>query len=707
MLHKLLRGGESRPDDDGQPDDRFTTLAETSPAAILMARDGVITYANPAGSDLSGYSIRELIGRQIASLIHPDFQALFTQRERARHRNSLTTARYELKMLTKGQDDRWIDVVVTTTRHGDDLSTLWMCIDIHDRKLAEHALREAERRMRDILENVRLVAVMRDINGDVTFANEFVVELLGCPEEDVVSANWFDAFVPAEHKDPLRDAYKDALANGSITPHDESEVVTRLGERRTVSWNHTLLHDVEGRVIGAASIGEDVTERRRFEQQLLHDAFHDALTGLPNRALFLDRLGSALARLARHPERLVAVLFLDLDRFKLINDSLGHSVGDELLVAISRVLREAIRPGDTVARLGGDEFTVLLDDLEDPLEATAVAQRILASLNVPFALSGHEVFATASVGIALSSRQYDVPEDMVRDADTAMYRAKSEGKARHRVFDTSMHTHALELLALENDLRRAVERKRFVVHYQPIVELATTAIVGVEALVRWDHTQRGIIGPSEFIGLAEETGLVIGISDQVLWQACEDARTWESKFPFPICVNVNLSTRAFSQPDLVERVANVLENTKLSASRLKLEITESALMENPDTTATMLHRFRELGARICIDDFGTGYSSLSYLLRFPVDTLKIDRSFVAAIGRGQRNAQLVGTMIALARSLGMDVVAEGVETEEQRRYLLDLGCAHAQGFLFSAPLVVSDLEALLAAEALRTPAAES
>jgi diguanylate cyclase (GGDEF)-like protein/PAS domain S-box-containing protein len=695
VLHKLLRGGDPRADETSQPDDRFTTLAETSPAAVLMARDGAISYANQAATDLTGYSIRELLGRPIVSLIHPDFEALFTQRERVRHRSSLATARYELKVLTQSQDERWADVVVTTTQQGNVLSTLWMCIDINDRKLAEHALREAERRMRDILENVRLVAVMRDVHGDVTFANEFVVELLGCTEEDVVGVNWFDAFVAAEHREGLRDAYADTLALGSVSPHDESEVVTRLGERRMISWNHTLLHDVDGVIIGTASIGSDVTERRRFEQQLLHDAFHDALTGLPNRALFLDRLGSALARLKRHPDRLLAVLFLDLDRFKLINDSLGHSVGDELLVAISRVVREAIRPGDTVARLGGDEFTVLLEDLEDPTEASTVAQRILAAMNVPFVISGHEVFATGSVGIALSSRHYEMPEDMLRDADTAMYRAKSEGKARHRVFDTSMHTQALELLALENDLRRAVDGKRFVVHYQPIVELATGVIVGVEALVRWDHSQRGLIGPSEFIHLAEETGLVIGISDQVLWQACRDAHTWETKFPFPVSVNVNLSTRAFSQADLVERVASVLAQTKLSAARLKLEITESALMENPDTTAAMLHRFRELGARICIDDFGTGYSSLSYLLRFPVDTLKIDRSFVAAIGRGQRNAQLVGTMVALARSLGMDVVAEGVETEEQRRYLLDLGCAHAQGYLFSRPLILAELEVLL------------
>jgi diguanylate cyclase (GGDEF)-like protein/PAS domain S-box-containing protein len=701
VIQKILRNGLAGLSDQGFVDDRFTTLAETSPAVIMMLRDGQIAYANPAGSDLTGYSSRDLIGRPITSIIHPDFQSLFLEREHARVNGAISTTRYELKLLARSGDERWIDLVVTTTQQGRTPGALLMAIDITDRKLAEHALREAERRMRDILENVRLVAVLRDVVGDITFANDFVIELLGCSEEDMVGVNWFDAVVPVECRDLLRKNYVTAIAEGSVSPHEESEVLTRLGERRTISWNHTLLHDTEGRIVGTASIGSDVTERRRFEQQLLHDAFHDALTGLPNRALFVDRLGSALARLRRRPDRLLAVLFLDLDRFKLINDSLGHSVGDELLVAISRVLRIAVRPGDTVARFGGDEFTVLLEDLDDPEEANAVAQRILSTLNVPFMLSGHEVFASASIGIALSSRQYEVPEDMLRDADIAMYRAKSDGKSRHRVFDTSMHTQALELLALENDLRRAVDRKRFIVHYQPIVELASTDIVGVEALVRWDHSQRGLVWPAEFIGIAEETGLVVSISDHVLLQACQDAQEWEQRYPFPVTVNVNISTRAFTQPDLVERVATVLDHTRLSPDRLKLEITESALMENPESTAMMLHRFRELGTRICIDDFGTGYSSLSYLLRFPVDTLKIDRSFVAAIGRGPRNAQIVGAMVSLSKSLGMEVVAEGVETEEQRQHLLDLGCTYAQGYLFSKPLPLPDFEALLA-QAART-----
>jgi diguanylate cyclase (GGDEF)-like protein/PAS domain S-box-containing protein len=708
VLHKLLRNAPARVGDPTGIDDRFTALAETSPAAILMLRDGSITYANPAGADLSGYSTRDLMGRAMASLVHPDFQAIFAQRELARQRGDLSTARYELKIVRRDEQERWVDIVVTTTQQGAEAGALLMAIDITDRKLAEHALREAERRMRDILENVRLVAVLRDVAGDVTFANDFVVELLGCAEEDVVGFNWFDTVVPPDRRESLRAAYVSALALGSVSPHEESEVVTRLGERRTISWNHTLLHDFEGRIVGTASIGSDVTERRRFEQQLLHDAFHDALTGLPNRALFVDRLGSALARLKRRPDRLLAVLFLDLDRFKLINDSLGHSVGDELLVAISRVLRIAVRPGDTVARLGGDEFTVLLEDLDGTEEATTVAERILSALNIPFVLSGHDVFATASIGVALSSSRYELPEDMLRDADIAMYRAKADGKARHQVFDSSMHTQALEMLALESDLRRAIERKRFVVHYQPIVALAARSIVGVEALVRWDHSQRGLVWPAEFIGLAEETGLVVSISDQVLWQACKDAQDWERRYAYPITVNVNISTRAFAQADLVERVATVLDHTRLSPDRLKLEITESALMENPEMGASMLQRFRELGTRICIDDFGTGYSSLSYLLRFPVDTLKIDRSFVTAIGRSPRNAQIVGAMVSLGKSLGMDVVAEGVETEEQRQHLLDLGCVYAQGYLFSKPLILGDLETLLdEADAVRNQTALS
>jgi diguanylate cyclase (GGDEF)-like protein len=399
----------------------------------------------------------------------------------------------------------------------------------------------------------------------------------------------------------------------------------------------------------------------------------------------------------------VAVLFLDLDRFKLINDSLGHGAGDQLLVQLSKVLATCVRPGDTVARLGGDEFTILLEGLEEPADAVRVAERIQEALASPFRAESHEVFATASVGIAISTREYTRPEDLLRDADTAMYQAKAGGRARHQIFDTSMHDKAVQVLALENELRRAVERQAFLLHYQPVVELASGRIVSLEALVRWEHSERGLVSPVEFVHLAEETGLIFEIGEWALAEACRTAQGWRAELGADVTVNVNLSSKQFSQPNLVDQVADVLRETGLEPRRLRLEITESVIMENADSAVAMLQRLRELGARVGIDDFGTGYSSLAYLLRFPADTLKIDRSFIAAMTKGERNVQIVGSIVALGHGLGMEVVAEGVESPAQRELLLELGCRYAQGYLFSRPLDHERTRALLAERGARTP----
>jgi len=444
-----------------------------------------------------------------------------------------------------------------------------------------------------------------------------------------------------------------------------------------------------------------VTDRRRAEEQLQHDAFHDALTGLPNRALFIDRLQAALARLqgamARgHHKGMFAVVFLDVDRFKLVNDSLGHSVGDRLLVELSSALKTAVRPGDTVARLGGDEFTILLEDMEEREEAIAVAERIQSVLREPLTLAGHEVFATVSMGIALSAPSYRRAEDLLRDADTAMYHAKALGKSRHQVFDSSMHARARKLLQLEHDLRRAIDRREFRVHYQPIVRVADRRIAGFEALARWQHPERGLVAPSEFIHLAEETGLVVPLGRAVLEEACRQAVAWQTSSGEDLTVSVNLSVKQFSQPDLVENVDGALRVSGLPARLLKLEVTESMVMENTDGAIAMLRRLKALGVHIVIDDFGTGYSSLSYLLRLPADTLKIDRSFVSGTGDAGRNVNIVRTVVGLAYSLGLDVVAEGVETEQQMSLLADLGCPLAQGFLFSPAVEADEAKALVA-----------
>ncbi|HEX8181488.1 MAG TPA: EAL domain-containing protein [Pyrinomonadaceae bacterium] len=453
-------------------------------------------------------------------------------------------------------------------------------------------------------------------------------------------------------------------------------------------------------------LSRHIAEQQRISQELQHSrehfrhaAFHDALTGLPNRTLLLDHLKLAIERARRRADHLFAVLFIDLDRFKNINDSLGHSTGDRLLIALARRLEGCLRPMDTVARLGGDEFAILLDGLEDARAAISVAERIQNELMQSFNLNGHEVYTTASIGIALSATGYEQPENVLRDADTAMYRAKENGKARHELFDTVMHARAVALLKLENDLRRAVERSEFVVYYQPVVSLETGEIKGFEALLRWHHPERGLVAPTEFVSLAEETGLIFEIGRWVLQEACQQLRRLQKLAPRALTISVNLSSKQFNQPHLIDQIKQALAAAQIAPHCLQLEITESVVMENAETATAMLMQLRALGVQLSIDDFGTGYSSLSYLHRFPVSTLKIDRSFVTRMGAGDENAEIVRTIVTLANNLGMEVIAEGVETEAQLAHLRELNCAYGQGYLFSRPVEGERAAALVKAPA--------
>ncbi|HVF56048.1 MAG TPA: EAL domain-containing protein [Pyrinomonadaceae bacterium] len=463
---------------------------------------------------------------------------------------------------------------------------------------------------------------------------------------------------------------------------------TADSEKLNEGLEHRVTERTEQLAATNRELENEVAERKLVEAQLLHNAFHDGLTGLANRALFMDHLKLALGRAGRLEDYQFAVLFLDLDRFKVINDSLGHMAGDHLLVEIARRLETAMRPGDTVSRLGGDEFTILLDDLKDAGEAEAVAERLQRELAVTFRLGGHEVFTTASIGIALSATGYQRPGDILRDADTAMYHAKQLGKARHVVFDQAMHASAMDQLGLERDLRWAVERQELFLQYQPIVSLDTGSLRGFEALVRWQHPERGIIPPAKFIPIAEETGLIIQIGKWVLEEACRQMSEWQKLSPpdEPLPISVNLSGRQFLQPDLLAQIEDVLLKTGLEARSLKLEITETVVMENIETATRTLERLQALGVELSIDDFGTGYSSLSYLQRFPVSTLKIDRSFVSRITESDASAEIVRTIMNLAQHLGMDVVAEGVETEQQSMQLRALACEFGQGYYFSKPM---------------------
>lgn len=471
----------------------------------------------------------------------------------------------------------------------------------------------------------------------------------------------------------------------------EAEHARAEAERLRAEQAERHVEELNRYVEKLESAGRELEESR---EHFRHAAFHDALTGLPNRSLFTDHLRVALRRAHQNEKYLFGVLFLDLDRFKNINDSLGHPCGDELLKLVARRLEMCIRQTDMVARFGGDEFAILLDAIQDASDAVRIAEKVQQVISEPFKLSSHEAITTASIGVALSTSGYTEAEDIIRDADTAMYRAKDRGKARCEIFDTAMHTRAVTLLRLESDLRRALEKDELCVYYQPIVSLASGELHGFEALVRWQHPERELVSPDDFIPLAEETGLILPIGLRVLRDACNQLRKWQqySLSNRDLIMSVNLSGKQLMQLDLIERIEEVLHESQINPWHLKLEITETVVMENPELAAVTLAKLRSLGVRLSIDDFGTGYSSLSYLNRFPVDTLKIDRSFVTSMNAADENLQIVKTIVTLAGNLGMQVVAEGVETEEQLEQLRLLKCQYGQGFLFAKPLDVIDAD---------------
>ncbi len=679
---------------------RLASFPELIPNPILeLDLRGKLTYLNPA----AGSQFPEL---QITGLQHPLLEGLVSIYEQGTKVCLVREVEIGNKVFEQS-----IHCISES-----DLIRSYI-VDITERKRAEQALRDSEERY--ALAAASTNDGLWDWNlttGNVYFSPRWKA-MLGCEETEVGNSpdEWFSRVHPEDVE-----RVKAELTNyfEGISSHFESEhrILHKVGTYRWILNRGLAIRNPDGKVSRMTGAQTDVTERKVAEGKLLHDALHDALTGLPNRTLFIQRLEQALNNANRRQDGLFAVLFLDLDRFKVVNDSLGHLIGDQLLIALVRRLETCVRPGDTVARLGGDEFTILLEGIQDVGDATVTADRIQKSLAMPFNLSGHEVFITTSIGIALSTIGYERPEDLLRDADTVMYRAKALGKARHEVFDKAMHAQAVTLLQLENDLRRVVDRltaevlevssaeqsQELQLYYQPIVSIETGTFTGFEALLRWNHPERGLISPDEFIPLAEETGLIIPIGYWVMYEVCRQMHIWQQEFPRkpPLMISVNLSSKQFSRPDLIEQIQHILRETGLSPYSLKLEITESVLMEDAESAATMLLQLRALGVQLYIDDFGTGYSSLGYLHRFPVDALKIDRSFISRMGTNGENSEIVKTVMTLARNLDIDVVAEGVETAEQLAQLRAMGCKHGQGqgYFFSKPVDSKTARALIAAE---------
>ncbi|HEY0606918.1 MAG TPA: EAL domain-containing protein [Herpetosiphonaceae bacterium] len=557
---------------------------------------------------------------------------------------------------------------------------------------------EEQKRYRDLFDHANDLIFTLDLNAALTSINSYGEQLLGYTSEEVQGRALAQLSEPSSW-----------AKTGMIL----DSILARRQERG--SFDLVLLHkdgklrytEVNARMISSkhrspeiVCIARDVSERKIFEAQLRYLAFHDPLSSLPNRVLFMERLSHALERAQRHHKR-IAVLFLDLDNFKVVNDSLGHQAGDQLLRTVAQRLQGCIRPADTVARLGGDEFIILLEEIGEVRDATQIAERIQQALSAPLRLNDeHEVFTTVSIGIALNTADQHRPDDLVRSADLAMYRAKAQGKSQHALFDPNMNARAMERLALETDLRRATERNEFLVVYQPVVDLLTGKMREVEALVRWDHPRRGRVSPGEFIPLAEETGLIIQIGQLVLEQACRQVRGWQLLYPSdePLVLSVNLSARQFQHPHLVASIAATLAETGLDPRYLKLEITETMMMQDGEHNAAVMRDLKRLGIQLAIDDFGTGYCSLGYLKCFPVDTLKIDRSFIAGLGSSAEDTAIVRAVIAFAKALNLSVTGEGIETLDQVNQLKALECTRGQGYYFGRPLSGDVVAALLESE---------
>ncbi|WP_051050396.1 EAL domain-containing protein [Fortiea contorta] len=578
--------------------------------------------------------------------------------------------------------------------------------ELAERQQTETHLRQSEQRYASLAAAAPVGIFRTDAQGNCLYVNERWCKIAGISAEAAIAQGWLQGIHPHDLEKVATEWYQSAQENRPFQL--EYRFQKPDGSVTWVFGQAVAETDAAGEIIGyvktITDINEQLTARRdrqHAEEQLIYNALHDSLTGLPNRNLLTKRLELAINRAKRIENYHFAVLFLDMDRFKIINDSLGHLVGDQLLTIIAHKLKSQIRTRDLAARLGGDEFVILLEDIDGIAGAIQVAERILSEFQSPLILNSYEVLITTSIGIVLG-KNYHLAENLLRDSDIAMYRAKAKGRSCYKVFDAQMHTQALMRLNLENDLRKALERQEFIIYYQPIFDLNNHHLVGFEALARWLHPTRGFVSPADFIPIAEETGLIVSLDNWMLSTACQQLADWQTQFPSlsPLKVNINLSVQDLRKVTLVKDVEYILTQTGLDAHCLTLEITESMLIENITETITILEQLKSLGIQISIDDFGTGYSSLNYLHRLPADSLKIDRSFIQQMQQESRNYQVVKTIITLSNQLGLVVIAEGIETQQQLRSLQELGCEFGQGYLFSKPIAAKEIEALLRQENL-------
>ncbi|MBP0000404.1 MAG: EAL domain-containing protein [Cyanobacteria bacterium SID2] len=677
----------------------YSILAEHSTDWICrQTLDGVLIYASPACQRLLGLNPEQAIGRSAFDLYHPDDAATIRQFYDRIARDPETPLTLSHRIRHDSEYYLWFETTFNAVRnpYGQVREVISVSRDVTDRLSYQKTLQRNEKRFRVLIENITDAILILDSRGLLRYVSPSAERLLGYASEAYVGQAPIQ-FVSEDDTNTVKRVFRRVLRRkGRCEYLVEFGVRHSDGRRLVFEATMTNLLDepaIEGIVVNC----HDITERKQAELQLRYDALHDALTGLPNRTLFMERLAQSIAQKKRHPDYNFAVLYLDLDRFKAVNDSLGHIAGDRLLVEVAKRLKSQIRYDDTVARLSGDEFAILLQDVTLEASAHQLADRLQRSLQDPLELNYQEVFVTASIGIVMASDLYHTPSDVLRDADTAMYRAKQLGKARQELFDTSMSQNNLKLLKLGVDLRHALDRRELELYYQPIVALESGQISGFEALLRWNHNELGCISPEEFIPIAEETGAIVPLGWWILDEACRQMQRWRKLFPEKsLVVCVNLSGRQFSQPSLVDRVAQTLAETKLEAKFLKLEITETTIVENAATVMETLQQFKHMGVQLSIDDFGTGYSSLSRLRSFPIDTLKIDKSFVRTMDVDRENLEITKSIVMLGQSLDISTIAEGVETPTHLAELRQLGCQYAQGYLFSRPVPAAKVNEIVA-----------
>jgi diguanylate cyclase (GGDEF)-like protein/PAS domain S-box-containing protein len=676
-------------------EERYKDLFENANDLIYTHDlNGNFTSLNRAGEIITGYSREEALQMNIASVVAPEYlEGARTMTARKIEDERPTT--YELEIIAK--DGTRVPLDLSTrliVNDGMPVGVQGIARDISERRRAETSLHETLSLFTTTFESTADGIVVMSLDRQIVTCNHKFMEMW---EVDPAIVEKKDGAALVKHvasKLVKPDEFIKRLKTTYDTPNETITEILELADGRLIE-RYSQPQYLEGKAIGRVASFRDITERSRAEEKLRYYALHDTLTDLPNRVSFMNHLKQAVTRAEGNDYARFAVLFLDLDRFKVINDSLGHAVGDKLLIAIAEKLLACVRPGDIVARLGGDEFTILLHRSGDANEVAHVAERLQTAISEPFKIDNYEVFTTASIGIVVSSNVERRAEDFLRDADAAMYRAKESGKARYEIFDREMHVRNMNLLQVETDLRHAVERNEFEVHYQPIVDLTTGRVEEFEALIRWRHPKHGLIAPNEFVAVAEETGLIVHIGKWILEESCRQTADWQQRYTFPLSISVNLSAKQLMHPTLTGQVKDILARTGLDAKQLKLEVTESTVMEHSDRSLKVLQELDELGIALSTDDFGTGYSSLSYLQRFPFERIKIDRSFINVLESDEKSGLIVKTILMLGENLGIEVVAEGVETLKQLELLRDLGCVTGQGYLFSRPVIASEAEKFL------------